>query len=474
MFKLLLLALPLLSVFFTQAHCSAADRVPSLATGIKIGEVSQDRAKIWVRLCAVSQANPSSIEKAAPGSAGNVQIRYWPLAQKQKLIQTELSSVDPDRDFTCQIELTDLSPNTTYIAETLAFSEQGVLTDQVSSRFKTAPSANQVCDVNAVVVTCQGHETTDDPRSGHWVYSDMLRRKPDFLIHTGDVVYYDKGKAHPYSTTVAAARQRWNRMFSYTWNREFYTQVPSYFMKDDHDTLKNDCWPGQSYGNITWADGLALFCEQTPQGAKPYRKIRWGKDLEFWLIEGRDYRSPNPQPDGPGKTILGKEQKEWLKQTIQQSDATFKLVIFPSPVVGPDKKGKKDNHSNPNFNHEGNELRQFLSSIPNTYVVCGDRHWQYASKDPQTKLIEIGCGPINNAHAKRGGNAKANPKYHLYYGGGKGGYLRIRISRKGSQPQLSFIWHGDRSSAGAINHQLTFPVKLPDHTSRDERDSPAH
>jgi alkaline phosphatase D len=232
------------------------------------------------------------------------------------------------------------------------------------------------------VVTCQGHETVDDPVHGHWVYSHMLTHDPDFFVHTGDVVYYDKGDAMPFSKTVAMARQRWNRMFAYTWNRDFHSQVSSYFMKDDHDTLKNDCWPGQSYGEITWEEGLALFKEQTPQGKLPYRNFRWGKDLEIWLMEGRDYRSPNNMDDGPEKTILGKEQKAWLKKTLQASDATFKLAVFPSPIVGPDKRGKNDNHSNPGFTHEGDELRTFLSSIPNTFVVCGDRH---CSTPPSTQ-----------------------------------------------------------------------------------------
>ncbi len=73
--------------------------------------------------------------------------------------------------------------------------------------------------------------------------------------------------------------------------RNFHNNVASYFIKDDHETLKNDCWPGQSYGDITWEDGLEIFREQVPMGEKTYRTIRWGKDLQIWLVEGRDYRS---------------------------------------------------------------------------------------------------------------------------------------------------------------------------------------
>jgi phosphodiesterase/alkaline phosphatase D-like protein len=45
-------------------------------------------------------------------------------------------------------------------------------------------------------------------------------------------------------------------------------------------------------------------------------------------------------PDGPEKTILGDEQKIWLMQSLLESDATYKFVITPGPIVGPDKRGK--------------------------------------------------------------------------------------------------------------------------------------
>jgi len=448
----LLHSLSLLSVV-TVAVLDAGTANPALSNGVKIGEVTQDQALVWVRLTAPREP---TMETVAPGVPGKVQIIYRAENDGQSLVEMPPVAVDPAKDFTCQIPLNGLEPNTRYEVKVSALSESGAIGESIVGQFKTAPRADQIADVEAVVVTCQGHETIDHPEKGHWVYSHMLTHQPDFFIHTGDVVYYDKGKAYPLSKTVKSARERWNRMFTYDWNRDFNSQVSSYFMKDDHDTLKNDCWPGQKYGDLTFEDGLALFKEQTPQGELPYRRVRWGKDLEFWMIEGRDYRSPNQAPDGPEKTILGEAQKAWLKETLQASDATFKLVVFPSPIVGPDKGGKNDNHANEGFSHEGDELREFLSGMPNTYVVCGDRHWQYGSKDPVTGLVEICCGPINNAHAKRGGNADEDKDYHLYYGGGRGGYLKIKVTRDAGTPKISFIWYGDKTVDGQIHHQLEF------------------
>ena len=52
---------------------------------------------------------------------------------------------------------------------------------------------------------------------------------------------------------------------------------------------------------------------------------------------------------GPEKTIWGKDQMEWFKRTVSASDATFKVYRDPTPIIGPDRPTKKDNHSNKGF-----------------------------------------------------------------------------------------------------------------------------
>src|SRR5690606_28256155 len=131
-----------------------------------------------------------------------------------------------------------------------------------------------------------------------------------------------------------------------------------------HDVLVNDCWPGMEtkfMGDFTFEQGQRIFLEQTGDKSPSYRTVRWGKDLQVWLPEGRDHRSPNDIEDGPQKSIWGAEQKEWFKRTMQESDAAFKLLIGATPIVGPDRQNKRDNHSNGVFRHEGEEIRAFLA-----------------------------------------------------------------------------------------------------------------
>jgi alkaline phosphatase D len=219
--------------------------------------------------------------------------------------------------------------------------------------------------------------------------------------------------------------------------------VASYFIKDDHDTWMNDAFPGMQtkfMGEFTFEQGLKIFPEEVPMGNLTYRSFRWGKDLQIWMVEGRNYRSKNSMEDGPDKTIWGKKQMDWFTTSVEASDATFKILISPTPIVGPDRVKKNDNHANAGFSFEGNKIRQFLSQQENMYVICGDRHWQYISKDLESGLIEFSCGPGSNDHA--GGWSQDNILPEHIYLNVVGGFLEAEVSSKSGKALLT-IRHYD-------------------------------
>lgn len=426
---------------FLSGLCAHANG-PFLANGLKVGEVDQNSALVWVRLTEepVARFDPMPIltqglkegepdeglipEDLVPGSPGRARVSYWLASEgPAAALQTDWELVSPERDYIHQFRLKGLKAGERYQykVEARPLDTEGV-SASMTGQFTTPPAVHQRATVRFIVTTCQAVRSIDSGREGHYTYQQMLAYNPDFLVHTGDIVYYDKA---PLAKNLAQARSKWNIMFSYGHNQYFHRHVTSYFMKDDHDTLVNDCWPGQSYGDLSFAQGLEIFREQVPMGERTYRTYRWGKHVQIWMTENRDFRSPNTMPDGPEKTILGAEQKAWLMRTVQESDATYKFIISPGPMVGPDKRGKKDNHANEAFAHEGQELRDFIAAQPNTYVICGDRHWQYCSQDPQTGVWEFGCGPINDQHTF-GGNPGYHPGMHRFFSG-KGGFMGVTV-----------------------------------------------
>jgi alkaline phosphatase D len=193
-------------------------------------------------------------------------------------------------------------------------------------------------------------------------------------------------------------------------------------------------------GDFTFAEGQEVFLEQVPMGQRTYRTLRWGKGLQIWLPEGRDFRSPNNMPDGPEKTIWGEEQKQWLERSILASDAAFRILVSPTPMVGPDRSNKRDNHCNAAFATEGGEFRRWVrdQGLRNFFVACGDRHWQYVSVHPETGVMEFSCGPASDQHA--GGSPGEDPAYHKFHRV-KGGFLSVTVTQVNGTPTCIFRHH---------------------------------
>jgi alkaline phosphatase D len=374
---------------------------------------------------------------ALPGIGGEVRVLLTP-ANGGPSVDTGWSAVVAGSDHTRQFAVKGLRAGTNYRVRVESRDGAGRAGAVVEGGFRTAPSADSTAHVRFSVVTCGDYPRRDDPANGHQIYATMAAMDLDFLVHTGDVEYYDK--PDPWATSAELARFKWNRIFAMPFQRNFHNRTAAYFTNDDHDLLKNDCWPGQTYGALTWDQGLAIWNEQTPVSPLPYRTFRYGRDIQIWVIEGRRYRSANNAPDGPAKTILGATQKDWLMRTIAASDATFRVLITPTPIVGPDRGNKNDNHANTGFTHEGDELRRFLGGQRNLVVATGDRHWQYFSTDPTTGTREFGCGPSSDVHAggynPRPGDEAVQKFFRL-----KGGFLTFTSERHNASPRLAIRHH---------------------------------
>jgi alkaline phosphatase/alkaline phosphatase D len=262
----------------------------------------------------------------------------------------------------------------------------------------------------------------------------IVDHAPDLFVGTGDNVYYDC-PAVDRARTRAAMRARWHKQFATPRFAALFQNIPVYWMKDDHDFRYDDCDP---YGPIEPSAelGAEVFLEQVPVvdpqdgEAPPYRTRRVNDLLQIWLLESREYRDANTQAPGPDKTLWGAEQKAWLKRTLLESDATFKIILSPTPLVGPDDAGKevqggvlaplfggraigqegdkrkRDNHTNAyGFKDEADAFFDWLieNGFPdkNLTFICGDRHWQYHSIHP-SGFEEFSTGAVIDGSARLG------------------------------------------------------------------------
>ncbi len=460
---------------------STAIAQPYFGNGIKIGETSDNSTVIWMRLTELPEPNwdgrkwigtddrdfdegefgqkqfpdgaeISDMEGSLPGMKGSVRLTWWPQYQPNSKVATGWLAVDPDRDFTRQVTLENLEPGQHYELRIKSRSTNGNPGQTLTGSFTTAPGPHKSESLSFVVTTCQSWKTRDKGTAGLQIYDHMLDLDPAFFVHLGDVVYYDKRSSggDVEARTPELARFHWHRWYGCSDIVKFHNHVPSFFIKDDHDTLTNDSEPGMRVGNLTWVRGLSIFREQVPFGDRSYRSRRWSEDLHFWIVEVRDHRSPQDMPDGEEKSIWGPEQKAWFKREVLASDAKFKILFSPTPVVGPDRANKRDNHSNPNWTHEGDEIRKFCAEN-NVIVVNGDRHWQYHSIDDKTGVHEFSAGASSKDHAG-GFSMDLRTDEHQYLAI-IGGFLSGQIKPGRNETELTFRHH---RVDGSVAYEYSF------------------
>ncbi len=444
-----------------------------LAQGSMAGEVTAGSAFLQTRLTAI----PGPVLDAdgdVPGAVGMACFEYATKADFSDAKRTAWIKAGSQGDFIVRAPLTDLRPGTHYHYRAVFGADETKVQNGAACEFSTLPGKDRHQALSFIVGSCMNYNkfmfgkkgnsgdgpitaTEEDKRLGFPSFAAMAALKPDFFIGTGDIVYYDN-ILHGPAKTLPQLRECWHEEFRFPRLIDFFARTPAYWSKDDHDFRFND---GDNSGDALPLPetGIEVFREQMPihaagdRSSPTYRTHRVSKHLQIWLTEGRDHRSPNNMEDGPGKTLWGAEQLAWLERTLKESDATWKILISPTPVVGPDDASKTDNHVNlGGFRHEADAFFAWLNSnkISGFMTFCGDRHWQYHSIHP-SGFEEFACGALNDENSRRGvppGSKKGTDpegliKQPYTYPKPTGGFLRVRLTEEENGKAGLIIEHHD-------------------------------
>ncbi len=393
------------------------------------GEATPTSVILQVRL-AVSD---TLIDQDIPGFAGWGRLEVAEDASFQRIRSSEWLRASAENDYMLKVRMEGLEPGARYYYRARAGADTSNTMVLEHGAFRTLRSGEETETVRFVMISCMNYEkfyglgrldTQSDPSEwvepaagqdrelGYPAFEVLRRLAPDFWIGNGDNVYYDSPPETPerYARTVEEMRAKWHRQFSMPRARAVLGEIPAYWLKDDHDYRYNDA--DTTGDRLPRHDaGVAVFREQVPvtdpAAQEPtYRTIRVNRHLQLWMVEGRDYRSPNDMEDGPEKSLWGAEQKAWLKRTLLESNATFKILVSPTPLVGPDDAYKRDNHTSAGgFRHEGTEFLNWLAEnglvSPVFFTMNGDRHWQYHSVHP-LGIEEFSSGAFISQNARKG------------------------------------------------------------------------
>ncbi len=336
---------------------------------IAVGDVEFDRALIWAR---------------APGEAW-LQAAVMKPGEGLRWV-AEPVKVDASTDFAATFSFDNLPDETRLSVGVVAIPPSDVAPYDLpaappegslvaSGLFRTAPAHSKNRGVTMVVGgDLGGQGFCRVPGSGYRVFKAMASMKPDVFLANGDLIYADgtcppeapdgdpnivgefPGVADPALSwtdsdamrEIFYAHWRYNR--SDTAHRALLASTPMIAQWDDHEVI-NDfgaAWSFWHTGDVSRAGypdlvdaGRKAFFDWNPvrrDEAHPnrmYRSFRWGRHLEIFVVDARAHRDPNYLPDGEGRTLLGKDQREWLIEGIKSSKATWKIISSDVPISIP-------------------------------------------------------------------------------------------------------------------------------------------
>jgi alkaline phosphatase D len=278
------LALPALAA---PLGCAPAFTPPDPNSGLSLGyvagDVTADTAVVWVQ--------------AQPGS--RVALHYGSDPELRDSAALGPLAVAADSDHSALFHLHNLPSGTVcYYRATVVGKVPGPV-----ARFVTAPKA----DDDRRVVFCFSGDTRESYKP-FTVMKAVRDQSPNFFLHLGDTIYADRNGV-AMSLPEFWAKYRNNRDDAAT--AALHAETSVYVTWDDHEVADNYL-PGHPLAPI----GQKAFLDYWPvrrnaqEPGRIYRSFRWGKALELFILDTRQYR------DRRRGTMLGQPQKEWLLKGI--------------------------------------------------------------------------------------------------------------------------------------------------------------
>jgi alkaline phosphatase D len=400
-------------------------------------------AGAWLSSCAALRAvgeRPDFPSGFSSGDVGQTDAVIWSRASEPARLWVDLST-RPEKDsvetvkggeansangYNAHTFLNQLLPGTQYYYSLRfqSLANPAVFSRSVSGQFKTAPSTSDT------IRFCWSGDTAgqgfgiDRSRGGMLTYAAMLKRRPDFFVHCGDLIYADnpmpseiklddgsvwKNELIEAKTKVAESTDEFRGNFYYNFLddhvRAFHAEVPVIQQWDDHEVV-NNWYPGEQLldderysvkdvNTLAKRAKTAYFnCNPVqPQSTDPrriYRKIEYGPLLDLFVIDLRSYRGPNtlnrqPEP-GPDTPFFGADQFAWLKRSLRESTATWKIICSDMPIGLVISEWNQEIYENGANADDGPPLGRELelaslltfiadSGITNTHFITADVHY---------------------------------------------------------------------------------------------------
>ncbi len=374
-----------------------------------VGEVTEDGALLWVR------ANREAI----------AHIEYGTDADLTTARLTDGVPLASERDFTATVQLDGLMPHTRYFYRLHVRDAQDPSRAFIGpvGQFVTAPGEDEW-----VPVTFAYSGDAGQAYQPFRLFDAVRLEQPDFFLFLGDTIYADQGPG-PVAKTLEQYRRKYLENRRDAAFERLTRETSFYVIWDDHEIANN---ANRTHPRLPTARRAFLdywpIREDEESGARLYRSFRWGRALELFLLDCRQYRSPQAEKDGPSKTMLGAEQKAWLKAALLASPAFFKFIATTVPL----KYHTRDSWEG--YRIERQELLEFIRAhgLSNVIFLSADVHYAAVLRHVEG-VVEIIAGPIAQLPSPVAFVGR-RPEVE-FTATGVYTYALVRVSREGGVPR---------------------------------------
>jgi alkaline phosphatase D len=324
--------------------------------GVASFDPSQNGVILWTRYTRATNE----------GTTGTIALDVATDSDFKTLVASQKVQLDPNRDDTIYVDVTNLLSNTIYFYR---FRNDANKATSVVGQTKTLPATGNVNSVKLAVVSCANFQ------AGLFnVYGAVAESDADVVIHLGDYIYESGegeygtntnttplGRVHKPAKEIVSLddyRTRYRQYRSDVQLQKAHQMKPFICVWDDHE-LTNDAYKDGAQNhqsnegdyNTRKTNALQAWHEYLParvnDKTKIYRSFNFGGIVNLMMLDtriiGRDRQlsylnyfnlatgTLNTQTfleawQNPTRTLLGSEQKSWLISQLSSNTAKWQVL----------------------------------------------------------------------------------------------------------------------------------------------------
>ena len=328
-----------------------------LMGGPMLGDVNENGISIWFR----------------PSNTLPIHVNVIALDRNTEKVYI-LNPTTPGKEE--RLIINDLFPSATY--KYVVSSQENIVAEGI---FSTTPKIEEKKHVRITFGSCSHKIGLHNPN----LVNAILKREPHAMMLLGDIAVDDRENNFSMHRSDYLLRD-----ISGPW-RKLAANVPLYTSWDDHDYLNNDLSGVPKRFTDEDREELRTLWHRNWNNPKNdlegiYFNTRMGQ-VELIMLDTRSCREVEKR--GAYGSYLGKAQLEWLKNILEHSTATFKVIssgtMWSDYITnGKDSWGTWDTIAR-------EEIFNLIErkNIPGVLLISGDRHGARGFKIPRNQGFDL-------------------------------------------------------------------------------------